>query len=734
MTHLAILIHNEGKGDSRVAKQIATARTLDIEVTVLGLAPDNPREWFEDGVHYIMVDVPEHSKSHDDIAAIMESIAGSPPEGKITRAHAAALITELAPERAHEYPDIIHPSLELIYFGLRSSLATIDPDVIHANDYVVLDAAIDFAEEQKANGRLTKVIYDAHEWVPGYDSLTPARQAIAMNIEAQGIVRSDVVMTVSELIAEMLQSYYKLEERPFVVGNKPDFPGSALEGPTLRERLRVRPDEYLVVYSGSQGGGRDLELCVRGAALVPEVVLGFVVLAADTAAMTEVSRVAQELGMEDRLRFARMVPADQVVDYLRGADAGLIPFTPGGNQDIAVPTKTFEYAAAGVPLIVSDRPALKAHVSGHDIGAVYTTGDAESLAEAMRDVRRNSARYKRHLEQVLDASIWPTEETHLIAAWSKAAGQPLNRKPLADTSKVDSPSSADRVPRNLIVGTSRDDDALVIPAQQLGIEIMVEDSMTSLDEIARDYSRVMLMGHRYWSLSSDERPTLLTDLQVLEHGGSRCALYLESSDVHPGKHPHAPTSFLYSSTKWLRAIEHLGIPTFSPSRVLAQLPWITWVPYSLEPHWFSSEPHERVVLDLRPVKDNPKAHAKRQALTTMCERHGFTYVIGGDFDKAARADGVKSCGILIDELHVAGSTIWGARALASGAHVLTTMSETDRAMNSPFATHATQATIQANLRDVLQSWQPVNSAGQEFAQSYFSGDVAHSVLAEFFSH
>ena len=48
------------------------------------------------------------------------------------------------------------------------------------------------------------------------------------------------------------------------------------------------------------------------------------------------------------------VAPDQVVDYLAGADAGLVPLRHRPNHEISLVTKYMEYAQARLPLVVSD--------------------------------------------------------------------------------------------------------------------------------------------------------------------------------------------------------------------------------------------------------------------------------------------------------------------------------------------------------------------------------------------
>jgi len=78
----------------------------------------------------------------------------------------------------------------------------------------------------------------------------------------------------------------------------------------------------------------------------------------------ELTAKARKLGVADRLHVLPYVPADQVVDFLSGADAGVIPIRHFPNHEIALITKFFEYSHARLPIVVSDVKTMAATVRG----------------------------------------------------------------------------------------------------------------------------------------------------------------------------------------------------------------------------------------------------------------------------------------------------------------------------------------------------------------------------------
>jgi glycosyltransferase involved in cell wall biosynthesis len=52
------------------------------------------------------------------------------------------------------------------------------------------------------------------------------------------------------------------------------------------------------------------------------------------------------------------------------------------NHELALPNKLFHAVRAGVPVVAADLPELRRVVTEHDLGELYTPGDAGSIAAA----------------------------------------------------------------------------------------------------------------------------------------------------------------------------------------------------------------------------------------------------------------------------------------------------------------------------------------------------------------
>lgn len=258
------------------------------------------------------------------------------------------------------------------------------PDVIHVHDMYMLGVGARAAHRAALDGRSIKVVYDAHEYVPGTAAVSPRRVAAYAELEAEFIGDADRVATVSEPLAEWLQRDHHLVDKPDVVLNAPvDVPAGA-QVTDVRELVGLPADVPLLVYGGGVNRARGVDTIVRALPLLPEVHL--VIVARGNSVVVALQKLAGRLGVGNRVHVVPYVEADLVPLYLSSATIGVSSLLRAPNHDIAVTNKFCEYLAAGMPIITSDTPAQADLVRELGLGAIYTAGDAESFAEAVSRV------------------------------------------------------------------------------------------------------------------------------------------------------------------------------------------------------------------------------------------------------------------------------------------------------------------------------------------------------------
>lgn len=311
------------------------------------------------------------------------------------------------------------------------------PDLIHANDVVMIGLAANAVDRALRVGRTIPWLYDAHEYVPGMGRYLADRLAGMADHENEYIGRADAVLTVSDPIADAIQRRTGLAERPTVVLNTASADRPALrERPSVRRTVGLDDDARLLVYSGNIAPDRGVTALVEALAFLDRTV--HVALITNAPMSNRYIRTlvatAEEGSCRDRLHFAPYVPADQIADYLASADLGVQGLNHVPNHEMALPNKLFDYMHAGLPMIVSDVKAMADFVSELGIGEVYAAGDPVALARAAALVLADLERYTHVLRtdpELLATYSWERQEERLLEIYSRLLKRPLVRLDVA---------------------------------------------------------------------------------------------------------------------------------------------------------------------------------------------------------------------------------------------------------------------------------------------------------------
>jgi len=408
-----MVVRNAVSGDSRVRKSASALAAAGWDVTVFGTSPDGVEHRLElDGVPVVLVPVPRvltaggprarraawRELGHRD-AALRGSarlrfatvpLPGRP--GRLARTAAGALTPGGGWRR-------LDPWVQEVELALAPCVEALDPDVIHAHDHYTAPLAARSCAVLRRRGRDVRWVHDAHELSVatadrGAGGLRGVlRRRMVGGMLAELVPTADAVVTVSDDLAERLRADLRLTERPVVVLNAPPV-AAGRPAPSLRERAGVRPEDPLLVYAGGLAPPRGVDLAVRALLALSGVHLALVAPDGDPQ-LAALRALADGLGVGERLHAVPYVAPDQVVDYLAGADAGLVPLRHRPNHEISLVTKYMEYAQARLPLVVSDVRVMAAFTREHGFGEVFRVRDgAPGLATAVRTVLADPRRYR----------------------------------------------------------------------------------------------------------------------------------------------------------------------------------------------------------------------------------------------------------------------------------------------------------------------------------------------------
>jgi len=420
---IVMYVFNDATLDSRVRREAATLATAGYTVTVLATAVDAGATTVSresvDGFEIVRVPIPRGWRSswqlvvspwslrRRSVGRITTALRHGPREwGRIPAAAgfvvAALLLSAtrrvflaLAPAARKrgeaEWPPhaatwlMTWRSAILGWCRAASAEAPI-ADVHHGHDLTALAAA-----RESARRDTCPAVYDSHEiFVDSGANATRPRWArwLLRRMERRWSSSTVALVTVNQAYAAVLKKRLR-PKRTVVVHNCPP----RWEPPANSERLRagagVPSGAPIVLYHGAFSRFRGLEELAE--AMLSDGLEGsHLVYLGYGGQRATVDRLAVEPRFGGRIHVLGAVPPEALIEMVAGADVDAIPLQHSTlNHYLCTPNKLFESLTAGVPVVVSDFPVMRAIVRDDPagpLGEVCDPADPASIGAAIRRI------------------------------------------------------------------------------------------------------------------------------------------------------------------------------------------------------------------------------------------------------------------------------------------------------------------------------------------------------------
>ncbi len=258
-----------------------------------------------------------------------------------------------------------------------------------------------------------KLIYDTHELETETNGSRGVRKTLAKWIERLLICKVDQVFVVSESIADWYAMTYH-QPRPIVILNAPRH-YTALQSNRFRDTFGILNDQIIVLYQGGFVSGRGIELLLtafkqRTDDHVVIVFMGYGELE------TQIQQVANQT---NNVFLHPAVLPNIVLNYTESADVG-ISFIENTclSYYYCMPNKLFEYAMAGIPVIVSDMKEMGEMVDKYQMGVVVKGGGAEAINTAIDGlIQLDLVELKRNAQQAAKENAWEVQEAKMLGVY-----------------------------------------------------------------------------------------------------------------------------------------------------------------------------------------------------------------------------------------------------------------------------------------------------------------------------
>jgi len=153
----------------------------------------------------------------------------------------------------------------------------------------------------------------------------------------------------------------------------------------------ARPGFFRLIYHGTipDRDRAGLDIALRAVARIRNDIpdLEFHIIG-DGAGMARLRSLAQELNLNSCVKFIPAVPVEKLPPMLCEAAVGIIPYAADTFTHCVLPTKLLEYAALGIPAIVSRLRAIEAYFDDEMVG-YFEPGNETELADRILNVYRH---------------------------------------------------------------------------------------------------------------------------------------------------------------------------------------------------------------------------------------------------------------------------------------------------------------------------------------------------------
>ena len=239
-----------------------------------------------------------------------------------------------------------------------------------------------------------KLVYDSLElWADRVRAVPygPWHQAIVKWLEKVMCRRCDLVIVVTQSIAEILADWYGIPE-PLVIPNAYHSYDEATASDDVRELLGGCPDRKVVIYVGFLDRGKGLEYLIDAAQYLDANIV--IAIVGDGVLRSALEARIEDRHVTDRVRLIGWVKSTDLPTYIASADLGVTAMQGDTlNYYYNIDYKPFHYIVSGIPLAVSNQPEKKRLVDQNRIGAAFDEKDPHDIARVINELLADPERY-----------------------------------------------------------------------------------------------------------------------------------------------------------------------------------------------------------------------------------------------------------------------------------------------------------------------------------------------------
>ena len=376
---VASLVHNHFTNDSRVEKQAMTLARAGYDLTVFGL--------WDNGL------LEEESKEGFKVTRVKTfSSFLTGPFGRFIR---------------------------FIEFTCKVSWRIKEIDVVHCHDYHPLPATLLAKLFFRSNFR---IIYDAHEYESQKLGLGKTSRVAIRVLEKLSSHFVDGFITVSSSIMEAYEKLFTPIPRTLILNCPPKWKKSSKN--LYKEKLNI-PDQSLVgLYQGGFMPGRAISILLQvfDGSVAKNIDFVFMGYPASTQSGRDtLALILKNAEKSKNIHFHESVSSNSLKDYTSSADMGFCLIEDHClSYRYSLPNKFFEYAMAGLPILVSDLPEMRKLVEKYNCGVICESVTPEGIVKGLNELLgQDLKKLGENSRKMAEDHSWEVQEEKLLRLYDK---------------------------------------------------------------------------------------------------------------------------------------------------------------------------------------------------------------------------------------------------------------------------------------------------------------------------
>jgi len=265
-------------------------------------------------------------------------------------------------------------------------IVEIKPDFIHSHDLICLPTASKVAEELDI-----PYIYDAHELEIHRNPPLPIFQKFFVkHIEKKFAKKATYIITVGRYVADELGKHLD-RQKIHVLYNSPEIVETRYN---IRNDLNIADNKKIIFYVGKVAIGRGIEDIIKLLPTMSNDIVFATVGPVDPKQKIFLEKLSEKQKVSDRFHILPPVLYNQVVDYIKGADVGIISVQPVTlSYQYSMPNKLFELSFANVPIISNELDEIQEFIAEHRNGIVLDINNSIKMKYYIDKILKTKEKY-----------------------------------------------------------------------------------------------------------------------------------------------------------------------------------------------------------------------------------------------------------------------------------------------------------------------------------------------------